>query len=603
MFASKLIAIKIITGILFFTNSIPEDSASNSGATSIETYSFEEDDDRDYDGFPDGWTKRKGDDYPAYNKVFIDNETGSNNTRQSLCFELKRDEITAYSPVRKIDAPHSYLVTGKIKTRGLINSAAFVSISFLDSERILVKSKTSKYYTGTFNTWQDFSVEAMNPPQNAKYAVIACHLVQGKNKDIRGMVWFDEIQLKQKPRFTITSDFDTHFVEYDKDKNILINWKVRGLDPGFHTDEKNNYVLKLQLFAYNHIPDSQELEFPEGTEDSNENPETNKAGLVMEETRKLIPDVIYDENGNTESIYRPENHVPWEIPPQDYGFYKVKATLINNGKELPGETTNFIVMDRVNEIQQKNGDFGWSISQPISEFDNDTLDYAVMEKIIKQSGIHWLQYPVWQSVLFPEESQKLSAFFEKISHLNVKSVGVLASPPDELRSKFASDWDGVSEIFSMYPEFWSGEVEKAVARYSSSIRHWQLGSNHDESFIGLNTLNSIMTNVHSEFSRIGRDTRLGMRWDWKSEYPSHVKNSKTFLITESTYPDTFQILNDKLNERKSLSNMENNWVVIRPMSKQEAAEKISFLKSLKKNSYRVQTKSLKQIPVKSRRKN
>ncbi len=131
MIANNLIAIQIVLGTIFFANSKPVENKSFPGAVPIATYSFEENNDRDYDGFPDEWIRRKGIDFPNYNKISIDRESGSDESRQSLRFDLKRDQIAIYSPIKKIDAPHSYLVTGKIKTRGLFNSAAVISISFL----------------------------------------------------------------------------------------------------------------------------------------------------------------------------------------------------------------------------------------------------------------------------------------------------------------------------------------------------------------------------------------------------------------------------------------------------------------------------------------
>ncbi len=551
MIVSNLIVIPVIVGSLFFTNSKLDDKTLQSGGVPIVTYSFEEGEDKDYDGLPDKWWRRKGTEYPKYNTVTIDRETGSGGTLQSLRFDLKRKEIAYYSPIKKIDAPHSYLLTGKIKTQSLANSAAVVSISFLNSKRVRIKRYLSNFYTGT-NNWRTVSISQVDPPENASYAVIGCYLVQGEKKDIRGTVWFDELQLKQLPRLTITSNFQTHFKK--PNAPIKIEWKIKGLDPGLddedNNEKKNNYKLHLELFD-------------------------NKNESKDEKVIKLIPDVRYNENGEGESFPVPENHEPWDVIPQEYGFYEVRAILSNNDKEVFRKSTYFTVIDFVKENTIHNGDFGWSILNPLSKL-KSSLNYTEMEDIITQGGVQWLQYPVWRSVESAEESQQLSEFFEQLSHNRVKSVGVLDEPPQIIRRQFASDWQGVSEVFSMPTKFWKPSVESVVARNSTSIRHWQLGTNNDKSFVGLKTFDSTIKTVQSKFSEIGRDTRLGMPWKWESEYSRNIKNSKTFLILNSKFPDEYSDVKDKIIKRKSISAGEKTWLVIRPMSINEAKVKIEL---------------------------
>jgi hypothetical protein len=556
MIVSNLIAIPIIMGSIFFTNSRPDKNSFQSRGIPIVTYSFEEGDDKDYDRLPDRWIRAKGPIFPKYNIITIDRGTGSNGSQQSLRFDLKRNEIATYSPIKKIDAPHSYLLTGNIKTQSLANSAAVISISFLDSKQVRLKRYISSFYTGT-NDWRKVNISQVNPPENASYAVIGCHLVQGEKKDIRGSVWFDELQLKQLPRLTLTSNFHTHFIR--PNAPIVIEWKIKGLDPGTH--DKNNYELILEMF-------------------------NNKNKPIEPHKVKLKPDVRYNENGEGISIHVPENHEPWNVEPQEYGFYEVRATLYNNKSDkekykseniIFEKSTYFTVIDFVEKMKIRNGDFGWSILNPLSKL-NSSLNFTEMEDIIAQGGVQWLQYPVWQSVESAEGAQQLSEFFEQLSHKKVKSVGVLDEPPHQIRRQFAAKWQGVSEVFSMPPEFWKPSVESVVARNSTSIRHWQLGNNNDKSFVGLKTFDTTLKTVQSKFGEIGRDTRIGLPWKWKSKYSQKIKNSKTFLIMNSRFPDEYFDVKDKIIKRKAISAGEKIWLVIHPMSRKEAESKIKFEK-------------------------
>ena len=88
----------------------------------------------------------------------------------------------------------------------------------------------------------------------------------------------------------------------------------------------------------------------------------------------------------------------------------------------------------------------------------------------------------------PRQAAKVAEIFERLVHRGITPVGLLSDPPAEIRNQFARDWIGVSEIFTLPRSFWSSALEPIIARYSSSVRHWQLGGETDVIFVGMKVL-------------------------------------------------------------------------------------------------------------------
>ncbi len=140
-------------------------------------------------------------------------------------------------------------------------------------------------------------------------------------------------------------------------------------------------------------------------------------------------------------------------------------------------------------------------------------------------------------------------------------------PPHELRSQFARDWTGISEIFTVRTEFWRESIEKVIARYSSHVRYWQLGQEDDESFVGMSGRNLAETiaRVKTEFDRIGRDARIGVHWNWETPLPRRGDVRGIFLSMSSRQRLAENELVRKL--KSATGEVPERWVLIKPLPK------------------------------------
>ena len=518
------------------------------GAVEVLRFSFENDarrpydGDKDFDGQPDGWSRRKGNGFPSYIQTGIDRKHAREG-RQSLLFEVNGGQAVTYSPINKrvgrIDAEHSYIFQGFIRTQRLKYDAALISVSFLNARRQRVQRFLTRAVGGTHAGWVRVRIPAMKPHPDVRFVVIGCHLVhdaQGE-MDIRGRVWFDDLRLGAFPQLTLVSNFHTHFVE--PSAPIKIRSQVSGLD-GEHV-----YRLRMKL--------------------------TDGLKQAIAETTRDLTAVRAPHPGQEEASPTGRRSVAWQLPARAPGFYRVTAALDRDGVTILSQEASFAVMNLVGTVS--NGEFGWSVAHGAGSIRlNDLADVA------KQAGINWLKFPLWQSVFAasPQQSAEISGFLETLSRHNIVPIGLLNDPPVAIRRKFARDWSGVSEIFTMRPAFWAPSVDPVIARYSSNIRYWQLGGDEDSSFVGRSGLSSTLAGVKGAFDRIGRDTRIGLHWDWKTPLPTDLRRQRTFLSIGGPDPDNSSrpISGSKLTARLKRSKQVGipRWVVLKPLSRSQHSQ-------------------------------
>ena len=176
---------------------------------------------------PRDWTRRKGPQFPGYVKTGIDKARG-NNSRHSYWFEVNGGQAISYSPPVQIDALHSYVFQGYIRTQLLKHNAALLTVSFLNHKRQRVQRFLSPPVTGTHRDWIRVRIGPITPREDVRFVVIGCHLTHGKKMDIQGGVWFDELFLGRLPQLSLASNFQTHFKE--RSAPIKISADVSGLD-------------------------------------------------------------------------------------------------------------------------------------------------------------------------------------------------------------------------------------------------------------------------------------------------------------------------------------------------------------------------------------
>ena len=456
-------------------------------ADEVHRFSFEhlEEDPNNYLQ-PKNWSRRRGPGFPPYVRVMIDRKTAYHGS-QSLLVELNGAQFAYYSPLQPVDGEHSYVLRGRIRSKGLYNDAALVSVSLLDATRNRVHRVLSAPVTGEHDRWVSVDIGPFRPGPEVRFLVVGCHIAQGEKTDVRGQVWFDDLWLGSMPLLELSPGSGLHFLQ--PNETISIHAHARGLAAG------QPHRLHLRL------------------EDS--------AGDVLKKDD-------FDLNTEPDAVSKTDSQrpIPWDLPAFPNGFYRVHATVDRGGTTVLAKETSFVVMDPA--PGGAAGEFGWSAGSGHGE-----LQLTELAEIASRSGVNWLKLPLWSAGHSEQKSNlarsKMTSFLDQLENHKITLVGMLSDPPQQLTDKYAHHWVGISKIFTMPRDFWYPSLEPIIARHSFRIRHWQLGGELDDSFVGLAALPQTMTAVKNEFDHIGHDARIGFHWKWDHPFPSVPPSANSFL--------------------------------------------------------------------------
>jgi hypothetical protein len=581
------------------------------GAIQVFHYSFENDQDRDFDRQPDDWTRRKGSGFPFYVKAEIDPQRGQGESSQSLRFFVNGGPVVFYSPPVKIDGLHSYVFEGYVRTQLLRNDAVLISLSFLNEKRERILRVLSRPVTGTHSGWVKVRIGPVVPMKDIRSVVVGCHLVNGKKMDLRGSVWFDNLWLGKLPQMTLVSNFQSHFKKRSASIEVMSN--ISGLDQvlqfstkiGAEKDwdlfkelDKGQLPAQLKnLLIENNIQLSGSTRIKRDEQGGWIISDGEREYLILFDQSLLE---VYDANSSyqldlqisdisgritgTKVFHLKAGHPRkrssndeastigvqqiWNLDPLEYGYYTVDSVLQRNGEPILKKKTSFAVMD-VAPVRGRS-EFGWSVSRGAKD-----MPLTELADVAAQADTHWLKFPVWRSMYSdePASSFEIDELFGLLAQHGITPVGILSNPPADLRNQFARKWSGVSEIFTMPTDFWSSSLDPVLARYSSHIQHWQLGDDFDTSFIGLNSLSETLSSIKHQFDQIGRNAQIGLTWDWEKPVPPGVRFADSFLFFTSEEPLTGPELIQKLSETSGTP--APRWILLQPLprSKHNAEER------------------------------
>lgn len=532
MILTTLVAIQIGAATLGAAPASSRETFDN--AHEVARFSFEDAEDRDYDLQPDDWSRRRGPGFPGYVRAMIDRKTAFQG-KQSLLVELNGAQFAYYSPLVAVDGEHSYVLRGWIRTAGLDNDAALISVSLLDGTRRRIQRLLSAPVTGRHNRWVAVQIGPFRPGPDVRHLVVGCHIAQGEKTDVRGQVWFDDLWLGSMPLLELSSGSGSYFLQ-PKDEIEVV---ARALGPTGGLPHR----LDLKL------------------EDS--------MGMLLEQAQF---DLGSARGGALEGDSRAP--IEWTLRPRPNGFYRVHATLERDGKPVLEKETSFVVMDPAPNAA--TGEFGLSFGSGPGE-----LDLMQLAEIAGRSGVNWVKLPVWSAGVAEQKTDfsnsRMTLFLDQLDQHGISLVGLLSDPPAQLSDKFVHHWAGISKIFTMPREFWGPSLEPIIARHSFRIRAWQLGTESDDSFVGLSTLAHTIGAVKYEFDRIGHNARIGFHWKWDHPFPDLPAPEHSFLSLGGQPLADENVLRENLERTKGAPLA--RWVVVAPLPRSErsVAERASHL--------------------------
>ncbi len=467
--------------------------------------------DRNYDGWPDGWTRRQGAGYPGFLKVGIAEDKSDPARGSTLLIEMNGGAAEAACPHIPITPSFSYVLQGECRLEDLAHDDAHVTLNFLNSQgKVLLQHSTTISSRSSTGQWQPFRLGPYTPHQETAAASITLRVApRGQRQDLRGQAAFRRLRLQHLPRMTVQSKSPLSI--FTSPDQVEIKCEIAG------------------------IPHSQSTLYFE---------------LRDHEGRSLAKE---DQNLTigTDAIARAD----WKPPVPSNGYYQVQVRWQGKETERIERSTTFVVLRPA--PLPKEGEFGWTL--PAGE---DPLESAQMASLLAQSGVHWAKYPVTFSQSESGAADRIAWFAEKLSLQGIEMIGVLDHPQNRSGESIANILED--------SEAWQPWVDPIMTRLSLKVGRWQLGSDQDTSLVGYPRLAEKTSEFKKHLERFGQEVKLVAGWDFLIAPPAADVPLTMLSYTGSPAMTAAELeAYIHLPPESQYIDPRQRWVALNPLSKSE----------------------------------
>ncbi len=187
--------------------------AVNSGnVVSLYDCDFGEAWDKNFDRWPDGWTREISAKYPHYLKIgIVPLEAGGDRIEglapQALRITLDGGAAWLRSPEIPVNPLFMYLVEVNVRSTALKHDQVWISMTYYDAKRQTIAKVESRRVRGT-QGWEKLAIGPVLPPKNTiTHIVLELHVEpEDKAADLRGKIEFTNLRLGRFPKITLTSN-------------------------------------------------------------------------------------------------------------------------------------------------------------------------------------------------------------------------------------------------------------------------------------------------------------------------------------------------------------------------------------------------------------
>ncbi len=306
--------------------------------------------DKNFDGWPDGWSRQQRLGFPAYLEVKIaDGPSPAGN--RCLKMVLDGGAAVAYSPPIEVDSLYAYLLEGTIRTEGLVYHRAWLSIDFKDEKHQVLEVATSDKILAN----QDWRGVTLGPvpvaDEKARYAVIGLHLEPVDGADLKGWACFSDLALRRRPQLSLVANSLDHV--YGDPGQVEIRFRAAGFtDPDSQVqftleDELGQPILEVRKTLQTH-------------------PAMSEGPLPL--AGDSVPLV---------------GSLTWKPPLPGPGFYRVGAVL--RDRQGLGQQRELTLAVIEPAVAGDGGQFGWSLPRG-----DRPLALPAVGRLLGRVGINWV---------------------------------------------------------------------------------------------------------------------------------------------------------------------------------------------------------------------
>lgn len=454
---------------------------------------FEAASDVDFDHWPDGWTRRRGPEFPSYLPLSIVSQLPASGER---CMQLKLDGggAAVMSPPQHVDARFNYLLSGRMRTAGLLHDAAWISIAFYDDQQQLISTVNTTRHTQA-DDWLALQLGPLQPPAAAHHAVVGLHLEPRSPPqfDLKGAALFDDLRLVRLPRLSLTSS--TAGPWHTLGEPLSVECHATGLGAAHRlaevelVDAAGATLAAEQLLLIDAAP-----------------------GQLTRASASVVHLAALADSGDPR-----EARLSWSPPVLQAGYYRARVSIpLGDGVAARSELS--IVAAPADSTPPAAGPFGWNLVDAPALWDDPHL-----VQLLQGSGVGWVKLPLWLDAADRAALSQRDKLVERLYRQHVEVVGVLDRPPNALSEQLQLlSAAPIASVLRRDAASWYPSLEPVLMKMLFRVRHWQLGSDDDRSFAGYSQAAATVAATKQQLDAIGQnlDVGIGSSWDDSLRAPS-----------------------------------------------------------------------------------
>jgi hypothetical protein len=515
----------------------------------IAGWDFGIDEDPKRDGWPDGWTRTTGQNYPKFIPIAIVKDAATSEDLQRI-EELRRSAalgMVAYqqgkwpwqvnlespppaldawiektllnpylniqmdggavelsSPLVEIDSHSLYYATARVKGDTPDFGASF-KLRFLDSGKSKLFDVESKFIP--FNKeWSSVATQTNYEfSSDIRYVQAIIGVSPKDAKAYRGKFAFDAIQIMQSPRLRLSVDKPFHV--YRPNERVVVQCVATGMN-----SEQPSIVLSL----YDHTGER-----------------------FYQASQQFVPE---EANPTVQlSEARPVWHgaCEWKLPPLQPGYYQV-STELARGKSGSLELKESFVVVANDGFGRTDNRFGWSMT----ERENKTptaREIARLYETVREARVGRLKLPIWFDNLNADAARAFQDRIDRLQSAGISCVGVIASPPDSIRKRsprLDSNESGMALEDAVLVQSY---LEPVMRQMCLRVVDFQVGWDHETDFIANPRLTASLDAIRKLIRRYGQEAQLTASHNPHLPWPTvtgidrwHLHSTEELTETETT---------------------------------------------------------------------
>lgn len=461
---------------------------------------FDYESDRNYDRWPDGWTRARGPRYPHYVQMeIVPGEQGP-------VFQITLDggAAVAFAPEITLDGNHSYSAAAEVATEGLRHDGCWLSVSFRAADGRTLASHQTRPLRGT-RKWTTLELNGLVPPPGAVKALVGIHLEPlGEEQDLTGAVRCRWLVIRQTPRMELqtSAPFHLHMVG----EPVTVRGHVRGVSRRDDDDEKP-LELRWELIA------------PDGKIVARDGQPAQWL-LTTDVAVPHLATVAAQGAAAPPGVYAGQ----WQLPRLEPGYYRVRATLVDGQTTLAQQETPLAVLNQ--QRQPARGTFAWTL--PSARY-RDELPQLM--PLLRQAGIQRVKLPLWLPADDVAAHDRAAEMIEELATRGIQVTGLIVDPPPAVRGKL--QWQKEPEAIDLLltpADKWFPSLAPGMTRLAMAVPKWQLGRDREPFVAELGDVTDRVAAVNQQAFLHGLDIELGVAWNWVQPVPALAKPPWNFLV-------------------------------------------------------------------------